>query len=334
MNDISNKKILFFSPSFFGYESKIKEKMESLGAIVDMFDERSITKSHQKALLKINPNIFRKKTNDYYSCLLDEIKDRNYDFVLFIKCQMATDKVLQLYKDTFNKAKFILYLYDSKKNVKGIEKKFKYFNKVFSFDRLDCISDSNMLFRPLFYCDDYKEKISKNDYYKYDLCFIGTIHSDRYKILKKIKEKVDKENLNMYMYPYLQSKFVYYFYKFTKKEFKDTSIKDFKFDKISSKQISKIVSQSKIIIDIQHPEQTGLTMRTIEMVGMNKKMITTNSDITSYDFYNNKNIQLINRNSFNIDFNLLSKEHVKIEEDILNYYSLEFWINQLLNDFC
>lgn len=59
---LNNKKILFFSPAFFGYENKIKEKMEEMGAKVDLYDERSVSKSYEKAVLKINPNIFIRKT--------------------------------------------------------------------------------------------------------------------------------------------------------------------------------------------------------------------------------------------------------------------------------
>ena len=60
--NLDGKKILFIAPAFFGYEIKIADKMVALGAKVDFYDERSITKSYEKALLKINPQIFRKKT--------------------------------------------------------------------------------------------------------------------------------------------------------------------------------------------------------------------------------------------------------------------------------
>ena len=39
---IAGKKILFFSPAFFGYEEKIKKKKKKFGASVDAFDVRSV----------------------------------------------------------------------------------------------------------------------------------------------------------------------------------------------------------------------------------------------------------------------------------------------------
>lgn len=329
---LRGKKILFFSPAFFGYENKIKDEMVLLGAEVDMFDERSINKSYEKALLKINPNIFNKRTNEYYLDILEQVKLNAYDYILFVRCDMPTHKVLQKYKENFIGTKLCLHMWDSLENIPNIEEKLHYFDHITSFDRKDCLENKKLKFRPLFYCNDYKaDAVSKKEY-KYDLSFIGTIHSDRYKILKSINDQAKKRNLKMYMYPFLQSKFIYYFYKITKKEFVKTSIEDFEFEKISSNDIANIVNQSRIIIDIQHPRQTGLTMRTIEMFGMKKKIITTNTDIVNYDFYDDRNILVINRNNSNLTFESISNDCFEVEQSVYDKYSLEGWVNEVLGE--
>lgn len=326
MKILENKQILFFSPSFFGYEDKIKKKMEELGATVDMYDERSVTKSWQKALLKIVPTIFDYKTESYYFNILERIKNKQYDYILFVKCDMPTERVLSRYKENFKDSKMCLYLWDSVRNIPNIKKKLKYFDLVSSFDRYDCLNYDTLNFRPLFYCDEYKRVEVSNFNYEYDLCFIGTIHSDRYKILEKIEKAAKEQNLNTYIYPYLQSKFIYYFYKVTKKEFRKTKITDFKFTKLSSQEIANIIDKSKIVIDIQHPNQTGLTMRTIEMFGMNKKLITSNEDIVNYDFYNEHNIKIIHRSEKKICLDSLNDDYENIENSIYSFYSIENWI--------
>ena len=60
---LKDKRILFLAPAFFGYEKAIQSKMEEMGAKVDFYDERSITKPFQSALLKISSAIFRKQSN-------------------------------------------------------------------------------------------------------------------------------------------------------------------------------------------------------------------------------------------------------------------------------
>ncbi|MCD8162804.1 MAG: hypothetical protein LUE09_05040, partial [Synergistaceae bacterium] len=71
---ISGKRVLFFAPVFFGYEQKIRNKFSELGADIDLFDERSVVKAYQRALLKIAPSIFNKITEKYYFEILDDIK--------------------------------------------------------------------------------------------------------------------------------------------------------------------------------------------------------------------------------------------------------------------
>jgi len=65
-----------------------------------------------------------------------------------------------------------------------------------------------------------------------------------------------------------------------------------------------IIKNFKTIIDIERPLQKGLTMRTIEMLGTNKKIITTN------------NIFIIDRNNPIIDEIFLKKEYQEIDKNI------------------
>ena len=100
---------------------------------------------------------------------------------------------------------------------------------------------------------------------------------------------------------------------------------------MSSNEIADVVEQSKIILDIQHPKQTGLTMRTIEMIGMNKKIMTTNETIKEYDFYNPNNIFVIDRNNIKLDTDFFDKQYVPIQKETYEKYSLEQWIKDVLS---
>lgn len=329
-NQLKNKKILFFSPAFFGYESKIKEKMEALGAEVFYYNERVIDKSYQKALLKINPNIFAKKTEHYFLSILEDIKDIQFDYIFFLKCEMPTKKVLDIYRNHFSKSFFCLYMWDSLANVINIEHKLPYFDKIYSFDADDCRKFQQLIFRPLFFTDDYRIPYDGTRKNRYALSFVGTIHSDRYKIIKEVKKLLENYQLNCFFYNFLQSQFMYTFYKLTKKEFWDTKKTDFKYCSLDSQIISQVIEDSSVILDIQHPKQSGLTMRTIEMLGMNKKLITTNDAIKEYDFYNPANIYVIARENIVIDKSFFEIAYEPLANDIYEKYSLEHWILEIL----
>lgn len=327
--DLTGKRILLFSQYFFGYEKRIKDKMVDMGALVDLFDEMSVKSMIDRAILKISTHIFDHKTEQYYFKILEKIKQNKYDYVLFIDCEMPTKKILAVYREKFPTAKFCLHMWDSIENLRSVRDKFSYFDYITTFDRNDA-QKYGLKLRPLFYSDEYATNGEKSSDYEYDLCFIGTIHSDRYRILKTISKQAESKNLRVYYYLYLQSKFIYYFYKATKKEFKSTHLHDFQFEKKSASAIAEIVAKSKVIIDIQHPAQTGLTMRTLEMVGMGKKFITTNTDICNYDFYNSNNIMPIDRRNPNIDNNFFDRNYVELPKFIYDKYYIGNWIKEVL----
>ena len=326
---LNDKKIMFFAPAFFGYEMKIKKKMEELGAKVDFFDERSITSAFERALLKISPNIFEFKSRKYYRNIFKQ-KPKEYDYIFIIKAEMIPIIILQEIRVRYPSAKLCLYLYDSVKNIPGILSKLPYFDIKYSFDKNDCFVYPELKLRPVFFLDEFRKEKIKNENYKYDISFCGTIHSDRYKIIKRIEQICNKNDYKIYWFGYLQSKFMYYYFKITKPEFKDTSICTFRYDKLNTKDIADIVDDSKIVLDVQHPKQTGLTMRTIEMVGMKKKLITTNKEVKEYDFYRPENICVIDRNNIEISNEFLELPYQEIDEDTYEKYSLENWVLEVL----
>ncbi|MCI9623648.1 MAG: capsular biosynthesis protein CpsH [Lachnospiraceae bacterium] len=328
-DDLKGKRILFFCQYFFGYEEKIARKYRELGAEVDLYDERSVKKTIERAFLKVLPEVFHQKTEKYYAKILKEIKTREYNYILFIDCEMPTEKVLRAFRRVFPKAKFCLHLWDSIKNLKGVEKKFSYFDYITSFDRADARDYAQIKFRPLFFCDEFRAG-AQTLFYDYDLCFIGTIHSDRYKVIKALSAQTEHYGLKMYCYPYLQSRFIFYYYKIMKKEFRGTKADDFKFEKKSAADIADIVSRSRVIADVQHPGQTGLTMRTLEMVGMKKKLITTNQDIVNYDFYRKNNIMVINRSNVKCRKEFFETGYEEIPEQTYEYYSAARWCMDVL----
>lgn len=327
---IYGKNILFFSPAFFNYENIIAEKMRQMGADVDMYDARSVISSLSRALIKLSPVFFRNRTIKYYESIIEQNKEKKYDYIFIIKCDMTPDVILQRLKQIYPDAKLCLYLWDSVANSRGIIKKFKYFDTIHSFDMNDCEKYSELKFRTLFFADQYrKPPVSSN--YKYDISFIGTIHSDRYRIISQIQSIAKKHGLNCYWFLYLQSEFMFYFYKFTKREFRKANKLCFSFEKKSITDIAKVIDESKIVLDIQHPKQSGLTMRTIEMIGMNKKIITTNKNIIKYDFYNPENIAVVDRNDIEISNDFFCKAYCPIPEGIYENYSLKNWILDVLD---
>ena len=328
----NGKKILFIAPIFFGYSNEISSKLRELGASVDFFDERPSNSFFVKASLRINKNLIKPIINRYYLSIFTKTKRKEYDFVFIIDPEAINEDILKELRMQQPRAKFLLYLWDSIVNKKGRRQLFKHIDKVYSFDRFDCLSDDKIIFRPLFFTDKFLSSSTdnNNDNYDYIIAFIGTIHSDRFKIIKQVLRIVESYKFKVFLFMYIQGKRMYFYRKFIRREINGASVSDFSYTPLSKNEIVSIIKRTKCILDIQHPSQTGLTMRTLEALGSQKKLITTNADIINYNFYNSNNILVIDRKDKDANmYDFLIRTYQPISSEIVNMYSLEGWLNEI-----
>jgi hypothetical protein len=322
------KKILFFAANAFGYEKDIQTKMQEMGAFVDYYDERPSNSFLTKALIRINRRFLNRMIEKYYdSICLKEIQ-KNYDYIIFIRGEAVSAKILQRLRIEHSNAKMILYLWDSIVNTKNALNNYSYFNKVLSFDKND-VKHYGFIFQPLFYTDAYKE-IATCKNFAYDALFVGTMHSDRYYYVKNIELQLMRMDKKIVSYFFFRSSILFYIKKLFDKTYKYTRKNEFQFKPLSKKELIAFVAQSKCLVDTQHPKQTGLTMRTIEALGSSRKLITTNENIKEYDFYNPNNVLVVDRHAPLVRSDFFDTEYEKVDKAIYDAYSLESWIKKLL----
>jgi hypothetical protein len=325
---LKDKKILLFANKLFGYENDIKSKMEQMGAIVDYFDERPSNTFVAKAIIRINRNLFSHRIKSYYKSICKQVESQNYDYIIFIKGESVSKDILRYLKQTHPQAKMILYLWDSIRNNKNALNNLDCFDKILSFDKED-VEKYGFIFRPLFYIDEYKH-IANETKYVYDALFVGTVHSDRYSFVKAIQQQLNTFEKKMYTYFFFRSIIIYYKRKLFDETYKKTKSSDFNFVPLKKTELLTLISQSACLIDIQHPKQTGLTMRTIEALGACRKLITTNEFIKTYNFYCPDNILVVDRKKPVIDINFLNTPYKKLDDNIYNKYTLDAWINDIV----
>lgn len=327
---LQDKKILFISVRFFNYENIIKEKLEGRGAIVDFFDERPSNSILVKGILRIKRDIYASKIKKYYDNLLEQLHTKTYDYFLLIKGEVIPVYFIKKIKKMNPAIKMIYYNYDSFQNNPHALEFLPLFENRFTFDTEDA-KRYNLSFRPLFYSDDYKNIRLKNMSHKseYNIAFIGTAHSDRYIISENVGEKSQKLGLSHFAYYYSQSKSVFYYKSLFDKSFKKFDIKKLSFQTLTHHQIIDIYEKSDCILDINHPGQTGLTMRTFETLGAGKKLITTNQEIKKYKIYKTGNILVIDRKNVKLDPSFFTDNTDKIEENDLYRMSIDGWIDDI-----
>lgn len=326
---LNNKRILFLSANLFGYQKEIKQCIEQQGAIVDYFDERPSNTFFVKALIRINRNLISKYIDNYHSKIIKKTCTNKYDFIFITKGESISVETLRQIKYTHSSAKLIIYHWDSIANNKNAINTLPLFDRIFSFDKPDC-TKLGIEFLPLFYLNDYRCIADKSLPKPIDLLFIGTVHSDRHRFIQNIAKQIESRGLKSFLYFYFPSPLLYYKTKLSDKTLANTTMHDFFYKPLTKQQIIDLYQQSQIIIDVQHPKQTGLTMRCIEALGAKKKMITTNTHIKEYDFYNKNNILIVDRNNPVITDHFINSPYQEISNAVYKKYSIENWIQTIL----
>lgn len=328
--NLKGRRVLLIAPAFFGYEKAISLKLQEWGAQVDYYDERPTNNFWDKGLIRINKNILARKIINYYNQIYNDVQQKIYDYILVINIEAMPFRFLTQLRKLNRSAKFILYMWDSISNKKNTHKYISFFDVVYSFDSEDCSVFPNIQFRPLFYLDEYSLLRKKCSQYSYDVSFIGTAHSDRLVILEKLKKAIKPYDMSYYCYIYLHSKKLFYWNKLSNPSFKNVKVDDCQYVALSQKDVLNIINRSKTIIDIQHPGQKGLTMRCVEMIGAEKKIITTNHSIKEYDFYRPENICILDRDNPVVPADFLKLPYVKLEEELYYKYSINGWLKEIL----
>lgn len=99
------------------------------------------------------------------------------------------------------------------------------------------------------------------------------------------------------------------------------------FNPIPKEIANSIVQRSKVVVDVHHPKQTGLSIRVMEVLGAGVNIVTTNKAILNESFYSPQAIGIIENCQLpnNISQLLSSKATVNVEP-----YEIKNWVETLV----
>jgi hypothetical protein len=322
----AGKKILYVAPRFFGYEAEIENELTRQGAHVSFLLDRPFDSPFLKAMTKVCRGAVIGAADKYYREGVTKFVGLDFDYLFVVNGQTLSNSTLSAWKELYPAAKFVLYMWDSFGNRKWAIENLAFFDHAFTFDAVDA-KKYNINFRPLFFSSGF-EKPPQQDF-TYDISFVGTAHTDRYSVISKVEKSLPVTS-KKYWYLYLQAKWVYWFYRFTNSAFRSSDISNFEFTSITKSEVQSVFNNSKVILDVEHPNQTGLTIRTLETLGARKKLITTNASVKSYDFYKESNICIIDRGNPVVPDDFLDSPYQDVSEKIYHRYRLAGWMEDII----
>ena len=281
-----------------------------------------IINTFNKIILRKNPKHIKKQ--EY---ILDQLKHHGkHDKILVINpnvIDLAYHKKIKEYNKEYN-----TYLYDSLDRC-SVEELIKanIFDTIYSFDSEDCLKNNFLQMTNYIYFEKPKDTIVP----KYDVLTV-TSFDKRFPIFNKIAYQLKEHNLS-YKFIFVSRNIRYKIFKYNLNkiiklkmvELIEKSIK-FQSKKIPLKKFLKLYSETKIIIDLVQDNQSGLSFRFFEAMGFQKKIITNNSNVKNYNFYNPNNILVI-KDKLDFRTSLFETDYIPVSDEIYNQYTIESWIN-------
>ena len=298
------KELLLISPKLTGYEEVLIEKLT----------ERNYTAHFYSAGIKMPRNeiswfwrgirglaiylnirslllLLQLKEKKYYANSLSKLPSP-FDVVLIFGGKLANLNCLKQLKEN-GVRKTIIFLWDDLQDIRITENSLGLCDEKFSFSTGD-VGKHGIKFRPSFYHPMFEyngEEKNIDIYYKANIR-----DKERVTLIKAIDDATPnyKKEINFFS---------------KKKSKKDLNRFDSSssYDKYcvntysSTEEIAIKSKHSKVLIDICFQNQKGLGLRAIEAIGSNCKLITTNTEIKKYDFYNTNNIFLLENDLSNLN---------------------------------
>lgn len=284
---------LLIAASFFGYSKEIVKRLEARGRSVLWFEDRPATDTLTKALLRVAPSLIAQRTQAHFEHVIAQAKQHNIRDVLVIKGEALSPDMIRRMREALPQARFLLYFWDSYRNMPADSPdKVPLFDRTSSFDPVDCAADPRLHYRPLFYLNEYADLPQTGQ--DLDVLFIGTAHTDRYAVLDLIGRVLPLE-LRFEKVLYFPSKWMYRSRKAFDPAYRKARMDEFVFQSLSKNDVMSLIGRARIVVDIERPVQTGYTMRTMEMLGGQRKLMTTNPKISEATFFHPSNHLYIDR---------------------------------------
>lgn len=328
MLGLQGKRILLIAPKFFGYEIQISQALERAGAQVYFHGDKPSESKWAKAFLRLFPRLTWLVADRVYTSWLEKQGAETCDIVFIIKGEAVSPFYLKWLHKRYPRARFVLYMWDSLANVRFTQEKLPFFDRVLSFDPVDCKSHPSIQYRPLFFINNYLE--AKSDVPTAKLFFFGTLNGDRPQVLAQVVRAIGGRVAFDYNL-YVRSKLELALRRFVDHSLRELASDHLLFKSVPAAEIKRRMSQCSCVLDIEHPQQTGLTMRTFEVLASGKKLITTNQFVRQENFFHPSRICVIDRKNPLISNDFLVSTAEPLGEEFFASNSLDGWLFEILN---
>lgn len=314
------KKVLIIAPDTLGYIVKIAHNLKKRNVnvtdihIPNFVYSNNLIRAKNFFLKKISKDVKFKYREKYINTI---ILDEQYDLILVIRTDLFSIQTLENLKSRTKY--FKTYFFDGVFRFPRKLKSLHLFDEIYSFEPNDC---KKFGLKPLtnFIYEESLVKSSQNKQIKYSVFNITTYDKHRFKLLLNIAAFLKNQKLE------------YKIIVKTNKKITNDLI-DIINEPMKLEETKILLQDSICMLDFGAlNEHKGLTFRVFEAMGLGKKLITNNSDIANYDFYDPKNILIVDEKNIDIPSSFMTTEYNPIPKEIYKKYTINTWINTVFKE--
>jgi hypothetical protein len=313
-------KIALISFDHWNYDAHIVTALQKKGIVsfhikISDFKYKNSWERIQNSFCKIflgkNPKL--KKRQEY---ILQQLQEKGFQNQILVINPELIDLEYHLAIKKYTD-KYIAYLYDSvsrcpvKHLLDGV------FDEIFSFDKVDVATYGfSEINNYIYFNAPEKATIQKQNF-----IYIGSI-DNRLKFLNDFGEHLKKQQQSFLFYAIGKKAFINKLKQLFLGKNKNIIFQKKRF---SQNETLKMYAESEIIVDLVRDNQSGLSFRIFEAIGLQKKIITNNFSIQQYDFYSPNTIYIIDKN-MHFDSTIYFTNYESVPQNTYQKYFISEWI--------
>lgn len=313
------KKITIIAPNSFGYIDFLVDKLKSIpnSEVTHVnynnfkYKYRSIGDKFKNSINKI---VLKKNIKDSYAsrCILESITRKGkQDIIVVIRPDKIEKKTLLALKENTNN--LYAFYFDAIANFPKKIELIPLFDNVFSYEK-DDVKKYGLEFITNYIYNTDKPFNFETEHKIFNV----SSYDERFSHLKSIARYLKKEQISYNIIVRKERGSI------------DDLIKIVP-EYLPLSEVEQLILKSDVLLDIQKENQKGLSFRVFEALGYEKKLITTNKDIVTYDFYKPENILVIDVDNIDIPEAFINSTYQKVPDAILYPYTLDGWIKKVFS---
>ena len=269
-------RVLFVGIDYYAYSRRIRDTFRALGHECDYWpieDAGFVSKSFKK----LAPAAYRRRLDAYHRRIVEASAGKGYDIVFFLQVHHVAPERLKRLRTLHPRARFVLYNWDSL-TTHDYRPWLGFFDRAFTFDPEDAKA-LGIFYLPLFAIRPFFE-IDRDRAKDFDLYFVGAIGTmNRFDALARLHAYCEAEGLRLRLHlkcsPVIRFQLLR-----TGRRLPGITLRSLSFE-----EIIDLMERSEGVFDFANHRQSGYTMRFIENMCADKKIVTENARVLDEDFY-------------------------------------------------